>query len=149
MKIKFNWGFGIVVCFILFGIGTIAMVYISMTAHVDLVTDDYYEKELRYEDHIRLVRSADALEKPVMMELSGSSLNLTYPDIGSPEKYTGTIFFFRPSDKRGDFSREVRLDSLHAQSFPLSDFTSGLWRVKITWNVEDGKYYSEMPVVIY
>ncbi len=148
MKIKFNWGFGIVVSFIIFGIGTFIMVYISMSTTVDLVTEDYYEKELKYQDHIQLVKSTNALEKPVSIELFDASVKISYPDIADHEKYSGTIYFFRPSNSKGDFVRTVTLDSTRSQFFPLSEFTPGLWRAKISWNVGTLQFYSEVPIII-
>ncbi len=148
MKIKFNWGFGIVMTFIIFGIGTFVMVYISMNTNVDLVTDDYYEKELRYQDHIQLVKSTNALEKQVAMELTSSSVKFTYPVIDAPSGYSGTVYFFRPSNRKGDFVRAVALDSSCSQLFPISDFTPGLWRAKISWSAGNQQYYSEMPIII-
>ncbi|MFZ4618931.1 MAG: FixH family protein [Bacteroidota bacterium] len=148
MKIKFNWGFGIIVTFIIFGIGVFVMVFISMNTNVDLVTDDYYEKELRYQDHIQIVKSTNALEKQVAMELTETSVKFTYPVIAVPEKYTGSVYFFRPSNRKGDFVRAVVLDSACSQLFPISEFTPGLWRAKISWSTGNQQFYSEMPIII-
>ncbi|MBP6672880.1 MAG: FixH family protein [Bacteroidetes bacterium] len=148
MKIKYNWGFGIVVTIVLFGIGTFVMVYISMSTNVDLVTEDYYEKELRYEEHIRLVKSTNALVRPVSMEITQEYVTFTFPIVDAPEKYSGTVFFFRPSNKRGDFVRNVSVDTSYVQQFNLNDFTPGLWRAKMSWNVGSQQFYSEMPIII-
>jgi hypothetical protein len=148
MKIKYNWGFGIVVTIVLFGIGTFVMVFISLRTNVDLVTEDYYEKELRYEEHIRLVKSTNALERPVAMDVTKEFVSFTFPKVDSPEKYSGTIFFFRPSNKRGDFLRTVNVDSSYVQQFNVADFTPGLWRAKMSWNVGSQQFYSEMPIII-
>ncbi|MFA5833358.1 MAG: FixH family protein [Bacteroidota bacterium] len=148
MKIKFNWGFWIVVSFIVFAVGTFTMVYISMSTSVDLVTDDYYEKELKYQNHIELVKSTNALEQKVTMEFSEGSLVIKYPKIGKHDAYSGTIYFFRPSDKQGDFQKEISMDTSYTQSFLTDQFTKGLWRAKIFWNVSGQEYYSELPMII-
>jgi hypothetical protein len=148
MKVKLNWGFWIVVSFILFAAGTFVMVYISMSTKVELVTDDYYEKELKYQNQIDLVKRSNALEQPVGMEFTSSSLVLRFPNIDNKDNYTGTIFFFRPSDKRGDFTRKINLDTSYSQSFETALFAQGLWRAKIFWNVRDQQYYSELPIII-
>ncbi|MFA6455849.1 MAG: FixH family protein [Bacteroidota bacterium] len=145
---KMNWGSWIVVSFVLFAVGTFVMVYISMSENVDLVTDDYYEKELKYQDQIEVLKSTDALEQKVNITLADSFLVLHYPVVGSHDNYSGTINFFRPSDKRGDFSRPVQNDTTHTQSFPINIFAQGLWRVKISWNVGTQQYYSELPIII-
>jgi hypothetical protein len=148
MKLKFNWGTWIVVSFILFAAGTFVMVYISMSTDVDLVTEDYYEKELKYQDHIDLVKGTNALDGQVAMEFSDTMLRISFPAIGARETYSGAIQFFRPSDKKSDFILPVSVDSSYSQSIPVSLFAKGLWRVKIAWNVGKQNYYSEQPVLV-
>lgn len=148
MKIAMNWGTWIVISFIIFAIGTFAMVYISMSTRVDLVTDDYYEKELKYQDHIDLVKGTNALEQPVGMEMTPDMLRISFPNIGAKASYSGAIQLFRPSDKKSDFILPVSIDSGYTQSIPIGLFTQGLWRVKISWSVETRNYYSEFPVII-
>ena len=148
MRKKLSWGFWIVVSFILFGMGTFVLVYISMNASVDLVTEDYYEKELKYQQHIDVVNSTNALEGKVEFQFLPSSLNIKFPPAGEPGRYAGTIFFFRPSDKKKDFTTEVKLDSAHSQRISTEKLQHGLWRVKISWSIGGKEYYYEQPVVV-
>jgi nitrogen fixation protein FixH len=148
MKVNMNWGTWIVVSFILFAAGTFVMVYISMSSNVDLVADDYYEKELKYQDHIDLVKGTNALEQQVGVEQTASTVTVAFPVIGQRESYSGTIQFFRPSDKRGDIMLPVAVDSAMRQTFPAAMFAKGLWRMKISWSVGSQNYYSELPIVV-
>jgi nitrogen fixation protein FixH len=148
MKLSMNWGTWIVISFIVFAAGTFAMVYISMSTKVDLVTDDYYEKELRYQEHIDLVKGTNSLDGQVALELSNSIVRLSFPNIGTRESYSGSIQFFRPSDKSSDFILPVAVDSSYGQSVPAALFSKGLWRVKISWVVGKQHYYSELPLMV-
>ncbi len=148
MKIKYNWGFGIVVSFILFALAVFAMVYISVSTTVDLVTDDYYEKELKYQQHIELVKSTTALEQNIGIDVTASNIILKFPNLGAVGSYSGTIYFFRPSDKHGDFQTRVKIDSAYSQIFSTGTMMQGLWRAKIFWTVGQKEYYSELPVII-
>lgn len=148
MKIKMNWGFWIVVSFILFAVGTFFMVYISMTTRVELVTDDYYEKELKYQNQIELMKRSNALEQPVGMEFVSSTVVLRFPNIDKKDNYSGTIYFFRPSDKSGDFKSDIKIDTSYSQAFETSMFSRGLWRAKIFWNAGSQQFYSELPIII-
>jgi hypothetical protein len=149
MKIKFNWGFGIVVSFILFASATFVMVYISMSTNVDLVAEDYYEKEIKYQQQIELVKSTSALEQNIDVNVASSHVILKFPKLGSSELYSGTVFFFRPSDKRGDFQKTVQLDSSYSQKISTQTMLPGLWRAKIFWFVDKKEYYSELPITIH
>ncbi len=148
MKIKYNWGFGIIVSFSLFALATFIMVYISVSTNVDLVTEDYYEKELKYQQHIELVKSTSALEQNIGVDVIASTITLKFPNIGVRTSYSGTIYFFRPSDKRSDFDKSVRIDSTYTQTFSTETMKQGLWRVKIFWTVDNKEYYSEVPIII-
>ena len=148
MKIKYNWGFGIAVSFILFALATFVMVYISVSTNVDLVTDDYYEKELKYQQHIELVKSTSALEQTIGVDVTATNIVLKYPNLGSTASYSGTVFFFRPSDQRGDYQKSVSIDSIYSQTFSTETMKQGFWRAKIFWNVGQKEYYSELPIII-
>ena len=47
MKLKLNWGTGIAIVIAIFMVITIATVVYLMNQDVELVTDDYYKKELK------------------------------------------------------------------------------------------------------
>jgi hypothetical protein len=47
-----SWGKGIILVFVVFVLGIGVLVYRSMTKNIDLVTTNYYEKELKYQEQI-------------------------------------------------------------------------------------------------
>jgi len=148
MNKKFNWGFWIIVSLILFAVGTFVLVFISMNTKVELVTDDYYEKELKYQQHIDIVKTTNALEGKVEFEFAEKQLTVTFPAVEKPEQYSGTIYFFRPSDKTKDFITEVNIDSKYSQKISTERLLPGLWHVKISWKAGAQEYYYEQPVVL-
>ena len=58
---RFNWGFGIVVAAGLFVAFILNLVYQCSQQQVDLVTDKYYEKELKYQEQIDQEKNTLAL----------------------------------------------------------------------------------------
>ena len=145
---KFNWGHGLALSFLLFAVGTFVMVYIAMTTKVDLVTDDYYEKELRYQQQIDIMNNSNDLDEKVSVSFSDDSIMVHYPDIGGWNAYRGTVSLFRPSDKSKDITVEVALDSSYRQAIRTEKMAAGLWRMKITWSVDGKEYYHEQPLII-
>lgn len=145
---KMSWGSWIVVAIVLFVAATFVMVYISMNQRVDLVTDDYYEKELQFQQHIDIVKNTNALEGKVSFDFSSSMMNITFPKAGDPKQYSGMIVVFRPSDKSMDIVRDVSVDSAYSQHISTADLMKGMWRVKISWSVGGQNYYTEQPVII-
>ncbi len=66
-----NWGKGIAIALTLF-IGFIVVLVISIVSHtVDLETEDYYKKDIAYQDEITSMENANALsEKPTIVMTS-------------------------------------------------------------------------------
>ena len=52
---KFNWGTGIGLFYVVFVVIMVSMVMFSARNNIDLVQEDYYEKDLNYES-FRLAR---------------------------------------------------------------------------------------------
>jgi len=145
---KISFGSWIVISLVIFAAMILSMVFISMNQRVDLVTDDYYEKELQYQQHIDMLKKTNALEGNVSFAFSASGVTVRFPVVDTPEKYAGTIMFFRPSDKLQDVSYNISVDSTYTQSISTAKLSKGLWRVKISWSVGEQNFYTEQPVMI-
>lgn len=144
----FNWGHGVVAAFIVFAVGTLMMVYIAMTTKVDMVTDDYYEKELKYQQQIeRETRSIDE-EKKLHVGFAADAIIIQYPAIGDISRYSGKIHLFRPSDRSMDVISNLEIDTTYVQRISTSAIQKGFWRLKITWNVGSDEYFHEQPMMI-
>ena len=70
MKIKINWGTGIVIAMLLFMTFILQFVYRSFdskNSH-DLVSKDYYKDELYYQQEIDKMNNANKLEQNITFE---------------------------------------------------------------------------------
>jgi len=63
MKIKFNWGTGLVIAMAVMIGGMVTLVTIAVRQDYDLVEDNYYQKSVDYQQHIEKVKRTDALEQ--------------------------------------------------------------------------------------
>lgn len=140
-----NWGKGIVVVFVIFFSGLAFMVYKSMTKDVDLVAQNYYEKEIKYQDQINKIKNTSRLEEKVKFENTGSSLIVTFPQ---KTGLNGEISFYRPSDAKLDFRLSVDPDKDYKQVIDTRILLRGLWRVQISWNAGGENYYNEEKIML-
>jgi nitrogen fixation protein FixH len=143
-----HWGHGIIALFLVFAAIIFVLVWVSMNTKVELVTDNYYEKELQYQKQINTIKNSDALEKKVNVVQNDSSIIFTFPNIASIQKYSGEIFLFRPSDQASDFKIPVKLDSTYSQKISTISRQKGMWKSKISWAANGTEYYYEQPIVI-
>jgi nitrogen fixation protein FixH len=135
---KFHWGHGVIVAFLLFGALIISLVVGSMRQNIELVSPDYYAEEVRYQKRIDEMRNNNTDEKPANLELREDFILLEI----SQENAQGEVYFFRPSDSKSDFKLPLALKE-GKQTFPLEGLEKGLWRVKVSWKSGEKDYFLE------
>ncbi len=150
MKSKLNWGWGIALVYIFFAVATLAFVFFSRFHQMDLVTKDYYEKELTYEEQINRQKRAMSLENGLQWEFARAAkiIILTFPHDLLDQPITGNIMFFRPSDAAQDKIIPITLTDEGRQMVNVAHLSPGMWRMKIFWNVAEHEYYDEDILII-
>ena len=145
---KLNWGTGIVIGIILFVFISITMTIIFMTQDVHLVTDDYYEKTLTYQDEIDKQSRTKALNEEVKINYNGEMIFILFPEEYLDKKISGEIYFYRPSNPAMDFKVPLYLSENGKQYIPADNITKGFWRLKINWIMGESAYYNERAIII-
>lgn len=146
-----NWGFKIGIVFVSFVALMVSMVTICMRQkNIHLVTENYYEKEIAYQDQIDSETNTAALKAVPKIEYAKESGMLTvhYASMAPGDAPTGNILFFRPSDAKQDFSVPLKMDQLQQQKISVADLEKGLWKIKMEWAAVGKKYYLEERLVV-
>jgi hypothetical protein len=95
-----NWGRGIILAMALF-MGFILFLVVNIMLHtVDLESEDYYKKEINYEQEITAMKNFNAVNSRI-----GVSSNTEFVVFQLPEKTKITeveIHFFRPNNTKLD-----------------------------------------------
>ncbi len=107
---RINWGTGIVIGIIVFVVVTITMTVIFMTQDVSLVSDNYYEKSLSYQDEIDKQNRTNSLDDQVKINFNGEVINILFPFDYLNENISGEIYFYRPSNSKLDFKMPLELN---------------------------------------
>ncbi len=143
---KINWGFfafslfGVFVAFIL------GLVYYATQQNNELVTENYYEKELKFKDILDQEENSKQLKDSVTHVFNSSSLEIKFPsDITSP--IAGSIYFYKPSNEAFDITKPLNVTN-NIQKFDLALFHKGMYMVKVDWMANKVKYYHEFSIVI-
>jgi hypothetical protein len=146
--IKFNWGTGIFISIVTFMIITVILTIIFMNQRVDLVTNDYYEKTLTYQDQIDTYKRTERLKETVSFNYAGNQINLSFPDSFLQQVNNGKLYFYRPSDSRKDFAIPIRLNERGSQSFNTTKIEKGYWKIEIQWTMNNQNYLMRKSVLI-
>lgn len=145
---KISWGIKIAATYIIFVIGVIIMVLIFMNQDVHLVTDNYYAKELEYQEQIDKVDRTSRLKEQLQIVNLQSDIKFIFPAEFSSSVISGRIDFYRPSDQSQDFTVEIRTDSLLTQIISTAKLMKGVWKVKVDWSANGDTYYNEKILMV-
>lgn len=139
-----NWGYKIAIFYTAFALFMIALVVKSFQQEHDLVTDNYYEEELKFQQQIDKQNLVADEGKQVAWKQEGNSLLLDFP---AGSAISGEIKLFRPSDASKDFSVDIQPDAEGKQQVDISKAAAGKYLLQIDWN-EDGKAYFQENVIV-
>ena len=145
---KMNWGTGIAITYVVFVIATVAVVLFTTTIDVNLVTDDYYEKELVFQDQIDKVSRTNKLTEQPVINLTGKNVYLKFPNSINYNLVEGKLNFYRPSDNNLDFSVPILLSEQGEQIVNSIRLVEGMWRVYIDWNIDDEQFLVEKILMV-
>jgi len=145
-----HWPAALAVFYIVFMLITIGVVIFSTFHRVDLVAEDYYEQEIRYQQQIERILRADSLSVPVrwLYERSQKSLIIKFPPELEAAEIKGNLHFFRPSDARLDRVVPLELSVENSQTLNTAQLLPGLWKLKIFWEINSKEYFTEGIIVI-
>ena len=148
MKKKANWGTGIFISYALFMLLAILAAVYFMNQDVDLVTDDYYQQEIKYQDQIDKIQRTNSLPEKPAINFDGSKINLSFPESLRNKNVTGKIHFYRPSNPALDFNIPMLLNNDGLQIITTEKMENGFWRLKLNWTMEGNEYYSEKEIIL-
>lgn len=147
-RIKWNWGTGITLVYTIFAVTIISFVVYSFKQRIDLVTPDYYAKELQFQEQIEKEQRTRALKEPLVWERSENTITIQFPTIAGINSYSADIQFFNPVNASLDHRVSVMADAGRKALVSLNKLKSGRYAMKVDWAGGDTKYYSEGVVVI-
>lgn len=145
---KISWGVKVTILYIGFVLLILGMVTLSMRQKVDLVAGDYYEQELRYQEKIDRIINSNALKKSLRWEVQQEAVKLNFPREFNGQNIKGSIYFFRPSDVALDQTFSISVDSSGVQIVAINQLKKGLYKMQISWDVDQEKYYNEGTIQI-
>jgi hypothetical protein len=148
MKMKFNWGTGIFIVIVLFLLVVIAFFIFINTLDINLVEDNYYEKELVYQERIEKINNTASLTGKINISIEPGILIIQFPAIDSTFSPSGSVLLYRPSDPKKDLTLPLHLDNSLRQIVDISSINKGKWIVKLEWEMGGKAYYFEEGLIL-
>lgn len=143
------WPYAIILAFVLFAAYIGFMVQQAMRTSVDLVSADYYQQELAYQQRMESVARTAALAAPVQARYQPEAQRLTLELPAGLAGATGTVRFFRPSDQQLDFAVPFAPGGTPArQVLSTSRLRAGYWRLRLEFMAGGQPYFFEQELTI-
>ncbi|AHJ95352.1 FixH family protein [Hymenobacter swuensis] len=141
------WPYAIIAVFVLFAGYIGYMVQQAMRTTVDLVSPDYYQQELAYQQRMETVARTAALPAPVELTYDAAAqvLQLQLPPALAGRAVQGQMHFFRPSNQKLDFSLPLQAGS---QRFSTAKMQPGYWRARLDFTVGSQHYFIEKELTV-
>ena len=140
--IKLNWGARIALLYVGFVLLIATLVVSSMRQSFDLVTPDYYDQELKYQDVIDAGKNQATLSAPVALEATEQVIHIRFPDEFRGNTLKGTVQFYSPVNSTWDKKFDI-VAMENAMSVPRTAIRATNYKVKITWEAAGKQYYQE------
>lgn len=141
-----NWGKWIVVSFVLFAAFIATLVIVCVKQNISLVSKEYYQEELQFQDKIDQMNNANALAERPEISVTNNTITVAYSRLAEVEK--GELKLMRPSDSSLDQHFTLAPTSDSNQSFSLTNVQKGMYRARMLWQQEGKSYFIEKIIVL-
>jgi len=147
---KFNWGTGLAIAIALF-MGFILYFVIKVQSNSkydnELVVEEYYKHDARFEEEMERVQNAhDLAQKPIISKTE-EGISIVFPADFTPNKITGIVSLYRPSNKKLDFDTPISL-SKPTLLIPKSRLVGGQWDINMEWQYDGKRYLTKEAIYI-
>ncbi|MBP7320259.1 MAG: FixH family protein [Lachnospiraceae bacterium] len=145
---KLNWGHGLMIalgCFILF-ILFLILVFPIGKQNADMISDNYYEEELKYQDVIDAKENAAQLKEIPAYKATANGMEITFPESIKADDNKVEFILFRTEDSNLDIKKELNLEN-HKFVIPKKVVFPGSYTLKLKWTENKKPYQVDYDIL--
>lgn len=140
---RLNWGHGIFITLSLF-VGMMAWFMVRAIGNPEeLVAEDYYKQELRYQERIERMDNATAAGEAVVSDVAPGTLTLRFPASVRGKAISGSLKLLKPNDGRADRTVPLTVDTAGQCVLDTREWMKGLYQVDVEWTVDGVEHLSQ------
>jgi hypothetical protein len=148
MTLKINWGVRITGLYLGFVAIIVTLVVGSARQSFDLVSEDYYQQELAYQDVLDAGKNQTLLSVPVQVHANETILTIDFPAEFQGQMLTGKVHFYSPVNSAWDKVIPINSSS-NTMTVNRSDLKNTRYSIKINWTANGKAYYQESEINLY
>lgn len=143
-----SWSYKIAILYSGFAGLILTLVIISSNNKEELVSKDYYAKELAYQDHINAVMNEKVLSASLAYQVEEKSIRLILPSEMKNASITGHVNFYCPSSSAKDKKVDMKFNEEGIQVIEKSGLQKGIYKMELTWSANGKTFYKEAVINI-
>lgn len=139
---RISWGYKIFIAYSLFAVGILFLAYKASRQNFDLVTENYYDAELKYQDVIDQKSNVAVLSEAPRVSHTLKTVSLQLPAEFANKSVRGEMYLYRPSDAGKDIRKNFSTQDGFYQ-LDLGKDLSGAYELKLSWEAGGKRFYHE------
>ena len=142
-----TWGNTLLLVFVGFAVLIGTLVYRCMQQNFELVSKDYYNDELRYQDKIDGVNNANKLSG-VHIAQTPEDVSIQLPKELNGLATTGQVWFYCPINASDDRRIPLEADDDGTIKIDKRKLAKTNYQVKLSWQTGNDKFYNEQALEV-
>lgn len=127
----------------------IYIAFFKYNIYSDLISDNYYEEEIRYQKIINDKINVKNLKNNVNLKLNKYGIILKFPKPFNNKNIIGELSIIRFSDKKKDIYDKLILNNKNEYFISSKKFKNGLYQLKLKWIYNKYKSYFIEKTIIW
>ncbi|WP_294206581.1 FixH family protein [uncultured Chryseobacterium sp.] len=146
---NFSWGHGVVIALAAFMIFILSMMFLFPNGqkNSEMVTDNYYEEELKYQDVIDAKKRADQLEEKPQYSQNTSGITISFPKDYNNSNTAVKFVLNRTDDQNLDIKKSVQLNQAQSFMIPAQVLKPGNYTLRLMWTKDKTDYRMDFDVI--
>jgi hypothetical protein len=146
---NFNWGHGVIIALATFMIFILSMMFLFPNGqkNSEMVTDNYYEEELKYQDVIDAKKRADELKEKPAYSQNPAGIRISFPKDYNNSITKVKFVLKRTDDQNLDVHKTVQLDANQSFLIPAQVLKLGNYTLRLNWTKDKTDYRMDYDVI--
>lgn len=135
---KLNWGHYIAITLGCFMIFILTLLFTAGDSGHAMVTEDYYEKELTFQNEIDAESNANSLSNKPEIRMQANGFVISFPEEISAPK--GEVYLMRNNNEEQDVRLPIKLNQKNEMLISSAKLVDGEYEFFLKWKDENKDY---------
>ncbi|SRR6056297_910721 len=145
---KLHWGNAIFIFFVVYISILGFTLYQSTQVDHSLVAEDYYAKDLSYQEQYEKLENYAASSKPLSLLFDSEKELISIHAPEATDAMTGTVTFYHPSRSNQDVNIAFSVSGGDKAAFSIPELSPGRWIAQVDYKDSKQSYYFEKDIFV-